>query len=204
MKYSRTRPPTDRKLSNQLLLAGWKKLKEPTNLGMAIVQSVPFMLINGLIFMVIAFYLYPPLKELLNSKHGFSFNFEINAHLLMQIAAVFIFMAIHELLHACFIPNVLKSNKTFLGINGLIGFVSTTESIKKSRFIIISIAPLILLSVILPFVLSVFGLLSVFTLFLCLINAMGSCVDCLTTFNVATQVSRNSYVVSNGSETYFK
>jgi hypothetical protein len=206
MKYIKKIPTSDKELSNKLISDGWKKLKEPSNLGMATLLSVPFMLINGIIFMVIVFCLYPPFKDFFNnSKDGFNITFEGNLYtLIMYIVTIFIFMSIHEFLHACFIPNVLKSDKIYWGINAFVGFVYTTEKIKKSRFLIISIMPFILLSVILPFILNIFGWLNGFTIFLCLINAMGSCVDCLNICIVGIQVPSGSYIVNNGFETYFK
>lgn len=204
MKYVKRIPSTDKELRDKLLSNGWTKLKEPSNLGIATLLSVPFMFINGIISMVIIFYLYPPLKELFNSNHSFSITFTVNLFTLIYIVITFVFMTIHEFLHACFIPNILKSHKVYWGINGLFGFVYTTEVIKKSRFLIISIMPFLLLSIILPFILKVLGWLNGFTIFLCFINAMGSCVDCLTICIVATQVPSGSYIVNNGLETYFK
>ncbi|WP_097028382.1 DUF3267 domain-containing protein [Clostridium peptidivorans] len=204
MRYAKKIPSTDKELRDKLLSNGWRKLKEPSNLRTATLLSVPFMFINGIIFMVIAFYLYSPLKEVFNSKNGFSINFTVNLSALIYVVIIFAFMTIHEFLHACFIPNVLKSDKTYWGINGCFGFVYTTEKIKKSRFLIISIMPFILLSGILPFILNILGLLNWFTIFLCLINAMGSCVDCLSICIVGMQVPSGSYIVNNGFETYFK
>jgi len=204
MKYVKKIPPTDKELSNKLLLYGWKKLKEPSNLLTATLLSIPFMFINGFISMAIAFYLYPPLKEVLISKKEFSITFTVDLFTLIYVVIILVFMVIHEFLHACFIPNMLKSDKTFWGINGLCGFVCTTEKIKKNRFLVISIMPLILVSVILPFILNILGLLNGLTIFLCLINAMGSCVDCLNICIVATQVPSGAYIVNNGFETYFK
>ncbi|KAJ50156.1 hypothetical protein BD780_000942 [Clostridium tetanomorphum] len=204
MKYVKKTPSQDKELSIKLISEGWTKLKEPPNLTIATLLSLPFAFINGIIFMAIAFYLYPPLGELFNNENGFSIKFTINLFTLIYAIIIFIFMAIHEFLHACFIPNVLKSDEIYWGINGFFGFVYTTEKIKKGRFLIISIMPFILLSVILPFILNVLGWLNGFTIFLCLINAMGSCVDCLNMYLVAIQVPKGSYIVNNGFETYFK
>ncbi len=204
MQYLKKIPSTDKELSTKLISEGWNKLKEPSNLGIAILLSVPFMFINGIISMVISFYLYPPLKELFNSKHGFSITFTVNLFTLIYVVIIFMFMTIHEFLHACFIPNVFKSDRIYWGINGFLGFVYTTEKIEKNRFLIISIMPFILLSVILPFIINFLGWLNGFTIFLCLINAMGSCVDCLNMCLVAIQVSKGSYIINNGFETYFK
>lgn len=204
MRYVKKMPSTDKELSNKLMSDGWTRLKEPPSLVMATLLSVPFMLVNGAISIIIAIYLYPPLKDFLNSGEGFSLAFTVNLLALTYVPVIFIFMAIHEFLHACFIPNVLKSDKTFWGINGFFGFVSTTEKIKKGRFLIASVMPFILLSVIMPFILNILGWLNAFTIFLCLLNAMGSCVDCLNMCLVAVQVPNDSYIVNNGFETYFK
>lgn len=200
MKYIKNIPQVDKKISNELLTDGWKKLKEPNNLRKAMLLSLPFMIINGSIFIVIILYLYSPLKEILNYiDNGFPFSFN-----LLHIVSFYLFMVSHEFLHALFIPNVFKSKKIFWGIKPLYAFVYTTEKIKKSIFIIISIIPLLLLSIILPFILNILGWLNWFTILLCLINAMGSSVDCLNIFLVATQVPKGGYVVSNGYETYYK
>jgi len=204
MKYIKKIPIADKALGNELISEGWKKLKEPSNLIISILLSVPFMFINAFIFIVIASYLYPPLKELLNNEQPPSLSITINIFSLIYVAIIFAFMTVHEFLHACFIPNGLKSDKTYWGINGLFGFVFTTEKIKKGRFLIISIMPFILLSVILPFILNIFGLLNGFIIVLCLLNAMGSCVDCLNMCLIAIQVPNGSHIMNNGFETYFK
>lgn len=204
MRYTRKLPSTNKELSNKLVSEGWSKLKEPSNLGIAILLSVPFMLINCAISIAIAFYLYPPLKDLFNNEQGFSISFTLNLFTLIYVFIILIFMALHEVIHACFIPNILKSDKTFWGINMFYGFVFTTEKIKKDRFLIISIMPFILLSLILPFILNILGWLNGYTFLLCLINAGGSSVDCLNIFLVKIQVPKGSYIVNNGFETYFK
>ena len=197
-------PSTDKGLSERLKTDAWEKLKEPSNLGIAILLSVPFIFINGAISMIIAFYLYPPMGEFLNNEQGFNITFKIDLSVILLVFAILIFMAIHEFLHACFIPNVLKSDKTYWGINGILGFVFTTEKIKKGRYLLISIMPFFMLSILLPFVLYVLGLLNGYIVFLCLINAMGSCVDCMTMCLVTVQVPNGAYIINNGFETYFK
>lgn len=204
MRYIKKIPTTDKNLSNKLISDGWKKLKEPSNLVVATLLSIPFMIINAIISITIAYYLYAPLKEFLISDNRFRITMRTDLITLIYIIAIFLFMAIHEFIHAFFIPNVLKSDKTYWGINMLFGFVYTTERIKKSRYMLICIMPFLLLSIILPFILNSFGWLNWFTLFLCLINSAGSCVDFLNMCIVAIQVPNGSFIVSNGMETYFK
>lgn len=191
-------------MGNELISEGWTKLREPSNLIISILLSVPFMYINAVIYMAIASYLYPPLKELLNGEQAPSLSITVNLFSLIYVAIIFVFMAAHEFFHARFIPNGLKSDKTYWGINGFFGFVFTTEKIKKGRFLIISIMPFILLSIILPFILNILGLLNGYSILLCLMNAMGSCVDCLNMCLVAIKVPNGSHIMNNGFETYFK
>jgi len=79
-----------------------------------------------------------------------------------------------------FIPNFIKSDKVCwaIALNG--GFMVMTEKISKSRFIIISIMPLII------------------------VNAMASSVDILNLFLIVFQAPQNSYILNNGFETYVK
>ncbi|MDS1004483.1 DUF3267 domain-containing protein [Clostridium sporogenes] len=203
MRYTKKMPCTDKELSKKLISQGWTKLKEPNNLAIAILMSIPFMIINALISIFISYHLFNPLKEFLISEKGFKLQFTIKPSIFVYIIIIFLFMTIHEFIHAFFIPNVLKSDKTYWGINAFCGFVFTTEKIKKVRFIIISIMPFILLSIILPFILNILGWLNWFTVLLCLINSMGSSVDLLNICLVAIQVPKGSYIINNGFETYF-
>ncbi|MDU6878314.1 DUF3267 domain-containing protein [Clostridium tepidum] len=203
MRYTKKMPHTNKELSEKLISQGWTKLKEPNNLAIAILISTPFMIINAFISIFISYYLFHPLKEFLIDDKGFKIQFTIRPSILLYIVIIFLFMTLHEFIHGIFIPNVLKSDKTYWGINAFCGFVFTTEKIKKVRFIIISIMPFILLSIILPFILNVLGLLNWFTVLLCLINSMGSSVDLLNICLVALQVPKGSYIINNGFETYF-
>jgi len=64
--------------------------------------------------------------------------------------------------------------------------------------------PFILLSIVLPFILKLLGLLNGFTIALCVINAIGSSVDCFNILLILNQAPKDSYIVNNGTETYFK
>ncbi|MFZ7120170.1 MAG: DUF3267 domain-containing protein [Eubacteriaceae bacterium] len=205
MRYVKKIPETDKELSKYLISQGWTKLKEPSNFLTATLLSVPFMLVNAIIFMIFAYNLYTPLQEFLNNDQGFSFTLRCNTYsLIMYVIAIYVFVIAHEFIHACFIPNIFKSDKTCWGINIFAGFVCTTEKIKKGRAIVISIMPFILLSILLPLILNVFGWLNGYVLFLSLINAFGSSVDFLNLCIVAVQVPNGSYIISNGFETYYK
>lgn len=204
MKFAKKIPPTDKELSIKLKSSGWKLIKEPKSVGIATLLSLPFALLLGAVTLIVTYWLNPSIYEFLNIEHGFGFSFSINLFTLLYVFGVLVLMLLHEFLHAVFIPNFFKSNKTHWGINGVFGFVATTEKLKKDRFIIISLVPYLLLSVLLPFVLYAFGLLNSYTVFLCLINAMGSCVDFLIICLIGFQVPKDAYIISNGFETFYK
>ncbi len=111
---------------------------------------------------------------------------------------------IHELIHLVFVPGFLVSDKTFLGITYFGGFVYSEEAISKSRYILITLAPFVLLSIILPGILWALGLLNPLAKVLILLNAMSSGVDMLTLVLVLIQVPEDVYFTSNGIRTYWK
>ena len=203
MKYVHKMPSTDMEFSKDLLNNGWTKIKEPSNIALATLYSMPFAFLLGGIVLLITFFLNPSVFHFLQ-KDSLAFTLTLNLFTILYIIAILAFMALHEFIHALFIPHFISSNKTFWGLNGLFGFVCTAEPLKKSRFIIISMMPCVILSFLLPFVLNSFGLLNGYTMFLCLFNAMGSCVDFLNILLIAFQVPKGSTIINNGFETFYK
>ncbi|WOX54913.1 DUF3267 domain-containing protein [Methanoculleus palmolei] len=204
MRFARSIPLTDKGLRIQLLSSGWKRIKEPANLRAATLLSLPFAFILGAITLAITYGLDPSIYAFLRDGQRFSVTIPFNLSTLLFILAAPLFISAHELIHAAFIPNVMRSDKTFWGINGVFGFVFTTEEIEKGRFLIISIMPYLILSVMLPYILSIFSWLNGYTIFLCLLNAMGSCVDFLNAGLIVIQVPSGATIVNNGFETYYK
>ena len=123
---------------------------------------------------------------------------------LQDIAYLIGLIFIHEIIHLVFVPGFLVSDKTFLGITYFGGFVYSEEEISKSRYILITLAPFILLSIILPGILGALDLLNPLAKVLILLNAMSSGVDMLTLVFVLIQVPADVYFTSNGIRTYWK
>ena len=123
---------------------------------------------------------------------------------LQDVAYLIGLVFIHELIHLVFLPGLLVSDKTFLGITYFGGFVYSEEEISKSRYILITLAPFILLSIILPGILGALDLLNPLAKVLILLNAMSSGVDMLTLVLVLIQVPADVYFTSNGIRTYWK
>ncbi|CEP79960.1 hypothetical protein QJR30_05525 [Paraclostridium sordellii] len=126
MKYTKYLPKTDKNLSNQLLTDGWKKIKEPSNLTLATLISIPFMILCSIIFLGLMFYINPDYKNFFKFSDCISFTIQINLKTLLFLVGIYLFTLLHELIHAVFIPNALKSDKVYFGVRLLYGFVYTS------------------------------------------------------------------------------
>jgi hypothetical protein len=192
-------PNSDEKTHLNLINNGWIQLKEPKTLLIASIVSIPLMLINILIS-IGAINIFSPITL---NELGFSGDsFEITIHL-SAIIGFFLTLIIHEIIHLILIPNFLKSKKTFIGLTPFAGFVYSEEEISKTRYLIISIAPFIILSIFLPLILGLLGLLTTTLKVLIILNAAGSSVDILL-FLLLTQVPKDSVLRSNGMKTYWR
>ncbi|NQF14940.1 DUF3267 domain-containing protein [Brevibacillus sp. HB1.3] len=184
----------------ELLRNEWVPLKEPQSLGMATLLSIPFMLINALIaFGIIHIFSPITLQDLGLTSDSLSISIDFSV-----IFSLLALVIIHECLHLIFIPNFLRSEKTWMGLTLFGGFVATEEKIPKARYILITVAPFILISVMLPFLLGFLGLFTTVLKFMILINAIASSVDMLNLFLVMKQVPKQASLISNGQKTYWK
>ncbi|WP_338323605.1 DUF3267 domain-containing protein [Halobacillus salinus] len=113
-------------------------------------------------------------------------------------------IVIHELLHLVFVPNFIKSDKTYIGLTYFGGYVLTEESIAKSRYLLVTVAPFVILSILLPITLGLLGILTPLLKVLILINAMASSVDILNLILLLTQVPKAAVLKNNGTKTYWK
>lgn len=120
------------------------------------------------------------------------------------IIYVYLLILFHEVFHLILIPNFMQSEGTCFGIKPWGGFDFTTEKLSKRRFLLISLGPFLALSVILPIILGFLGLLHGFLVFLVFLNATASSVDTLNAFLILIQVPKNTIIVNNGFESYYK
>ncbi|WMJ23999.1 DUF3267 domain-containing protein [Paludicola sp. MB14-C6] len=202
MKYVKQIPKTDFTLSNALQIVGWKRIKEPKNVLIATLISIPILLVNAFLTGGLFYILFPQVKELFRIT-SFSFTISI-LDIVVYCTASVVVLTVHEFFHAIWIPHFIQSDKTVWGITLLGGFVATTEKLSKARFIVISLFPFFALSILLPVILSLFNLYHPLFLFICILNAMGSCVDILNLILIAFQVPRKAAIINNGFETYYK
>ncbi|WP_026561837.1 DUF3267 domain-containing protein [Bacillus sp. J37] len=200
MKILKKLPNSKENIHMDLITNGWVPMKEPKNVVSAILLSVPLMLVNAILTIgVINIFSTISLSDF--GQTSDSFTLTINLSVILWL---FLLLILHEFLHLIFIPNFIKSDKTFVGITMFGGFVITEEALSKSRYILITIAPFIIISVILPLLLSVFGLLTPILKFLILLNSLASSVDMLNLLLIIKQIPKNAILKSNGPYTYWK
>ena len=203
MKYIKKIPQENIAVTEEYLQNGWKVLKEPSSLGITIASAMP---ISIILMMLTVFYfmlLFPEKMNIIDAN-GLSIEFTINLKSLLYVVGVLIYTFLHEMIHALTIPNAIYSKKTYWGINGCFGFVYSEEEIKKVRFILVSIMPLVILTFVIPLVCKIFDFYHWFLLLLCIINAGGACVDIFNIILVAKQVPSRGMIVSNGMKTLYK
>lgn len=202
MKFARRIPQGDKNISEELLKDGWKRLKEPKSLAIAVLAAVPIMIICGFISNFIVTRFYNPIGKIIEER---SFSFTISIFdIIYFILAMLVLVIIHELLHIMFMPNFTRSDKTCFGITLFGGFAYTSEKISRSRFIVISIMPVVIISIAFPVILGVFNGFNGLIAFFIILNAASSAVDILNLILILFQVPKNGYVINNGAETYFK
>ena len=178
MKIHNKLPQSNQSLYLDLINNGWVPMKEPKNLISAILLSIPFMISAPIIsIMIIKIFSFISLNDFGLTSNSISIT--INLGIIFWLVLLLI---LHEFLHLIFIPNFIKSEKTYVGLTLFGGFVVTEEEILKSRYIFITIAPFMIISILLPFILGLSGLLTPTLKFLIILNSMASSVDLLNLF----------------------
>lgn len=193
-------PKTNEDNHNKLLDEGWTQLKEPKKISGHIALSIPFMIINFVISQFILGALAP------NMTLSFKLIGVIDIFLafITFLLITVILIVCHDLLHLLFVPNFIKSHKTYIGFAWLGGYVYSEEILSKGRACLIYIAPFVFLSIIFNFLLGFLGFYTIPILLFIMLNSIGSCVDMLGFTLIAFQVPRGAKVVNNGIYTYFK
>jgi hypothetical protein len=191
----------DKQKQRDLIASHWVKLEEPKNMLTAILASIPFMALNATITLLIAD-IFVPVSLKYFGIGGTTFSFQID--LLPLLFGVLGILVAHELIHLVCIPDFIRSDTTYMGITYVGGFVYTEEKLTRIRYIIISFAPFITISLILPLILGMLNLLSPLIVGLLLLNSLGSSVDILIALHVLYQVPSRAYLVANGKDTYWK
>ncbi|MEH7276378.1 DUF3267 domain-containing protein [Neobacillus vireti] len=200
MKIVNKLPKSNPGLHSELIKSGWVPMKEPKNVMNAILFSIPLMIVAAIISIGII----NIVSSISLSDFGLtstSISLSINLGIIFWLVFLVI---LHELLHLIFIPHFIQSEKTYVGLTLFGGFVITEEEITKSRYLFITIAPFISISIIMPLLLGVFGLLTPTLKFLIILNAIASSVDLLNLLLIMKQVPHHAILKNNGQNTYWK
>ncbi|EOR20624.1 hypothetical protein A500_16110 [Clostridium sartagoforme AAU1] len=72
-----------------------------------------------MIELILIFFLYQPFKDIIKGNSELKFELTLNLNIFVYLVAIIIFLFIHELIHAIYVPNMLKSTKTYWGFNGI-------------------------------------------------------------------------------------
>jgi len=194
-------PQINSERHSELIASNWIHIHEPKNIVSAILAAIPLMILNTLLSITVLG-IFSPLSL---ADFGIipSQTIMLTIHL-QDLAYLIGLVFIHELIHLVFIPNFLISDKTFLGITYFGGFVYSEEAISKSRYILITLAPFVLLSIILPGILGALDLLNPLAKVLILLNSISSGVDMLSLILILIQVPAGAYLTCNGMRTYWK
>jgi len=166
----------------------WNPLKESTNLWMIQLQALPFMVFNVAIIIVLMWLI------------GIRFDYNSGSMLL----AILIVIPVHELIHALFFPDKISSKQIYFGfmLKGLAAFAAYTGILNRNRFIIVLLAPFVIISFLGLLWLAIFGengLIEHIVVF----NALGSCADALGTYLILKQVPANAIIRNKGIRTYW-
>jgi hypothetical protein len=167
----------------------WTMLRESTNLWIIQLRALPFIFINA--FMTIL------ILRLLN------IHFHYNAS--AMLAACVIIIPAHELIHALFFPERLGSEKVYFGYisNGFAFYTSYIGEMKRSNLIVVMLAPLVIISLVGYLFLLTVGDNSLVE-HIILVNAIGSCVDCLGVFLILRQVPQHAFLRFKEIRTYWR
>ena len=202
MKYISKIPDTDINLNNDMISTGWKMLKEPRNLVTATLISLPISIINIYLCIFFIKLINKDLLTIINSIfYDGKFVFTIK---LVYIVYIYVYIFLHEVIHLVCIPNFANSKSTFISVKLWGGFVYTEEIISRNRYLIVTIMPFIILSFVMPIIMTLLGVNPMIILILAIVNAAGASVDVLSFILLFFQAPRNSNIKNNGIKTFYK
>ena len=193
-------PKPDKSKHANLLKDNWTPLREPKNILHSLLLSAPIMIVCALLTLAII-HIFVPLSAAYFGINTGQLSIAIDLPFIAAIVTVFI---AHELIHLLLIPGFVKSDKTYMGLTYLGLFVYTEEVLSKKRHIAISVFPFLFISILLPVLLGITGLLNPILIIVILLNSLGSSVDILSLISILSQVPSNAHLTSNGMLTYWK
>jgi len=190
MKLIFGKPPENSNFDPQL--EGWAPIKEPSPWIAQLIGIAVGALIT--VLLGVFWHLATPMRN---------FKIELGLLTLLSLVGIVVF---HELIHAIFQPGYGITSNTYLGFwpSKLLFYAHYNSVLSKQRFMIVLIAPFILLSII-PLVFCVFFQYS--STLMCaisLFNAFLACVDVFGFILIYFTVPSGSVVQNKGWKTYYK
>ncbi len=125
-------------------------------------------------------------------------NFDFQAY--KKLYLFLLIIPLHELFHLIVIPNIKNSTLGY-SWRKFIFFISTDEIFSKNRFLLVSLLPLIVLTVF-P-IITLFFLKSEFVAYFALYNLIGSGIDIIS-FSIILKLPNNPLLKFHGANLYAK
>ena len=178
----------------------WNSLKEPKNIITMIFLSFPIGAVATVLILMFSRLLGLNLELDFNTK---IFIFDIKFLFFLSVMLVIIF---HELIHAMFFPEALSSDKVLFGyIPKAMSFYAYYKGeMKKERFILSLLAPVIVISFMSLIFLYIFNLDAPFLIYISALNALFSSADILGAFLILFQVPNGAVIKNKGIKSYWK
>lgn len=128
LRYAKSIPKCDLQLKERLSKEGWAQLKEPASLLLASLISIPIMVLNGLVFLLLIYLLKPSVINFGEIQP--SIMITINLQSILYLLGAVLFFALHELIHVFLFQTGGTLIRRFSG-SALWGYLSTP--LNKSR-----------------------------------------------------------------------
>ena len=167
----------------------WFPLRESTNLWIIQFQALPFLIVNVVLITLIL--------------HLIGITFHLSLY--VMFTSFLLFIPVHELIHALYFPERLSSNNIFFGftVNGFAPFVAFFGEMKRNTYIMVLLAPFIIITLLGYIYLLLFGTNSLVE-HIIFFNAIGACADCLGVWIVLRQVPKHAVLRNKKIRTYWK
>ncbi len=191
MRVSLGPPPLDPAFDPQ---PPWRPLREPRRIVFVILLAVPLGLAAAVGFAILAFFLAP------------SGAFVLALDDPVVWLALLLLVPLHEGCHALALPSSLASPALVVGFwpRTLLAYVHYQGELTRTRFLVVALCPLMLLSVLCLAAIRFVPPLETFAFALGLFNAVGAGGDLLATALVLAQVPRNGRLRNQGWYTYWR
>lgn len=205
MKYLKKISKSNLELSNELSFKRWVKLNEPKNFKMSLLLIIPLAFTNTMLSFIVLMSFNNPIRRSINNFSNNDISKHLNLYTLIIIfISLIAIIIIHKLLHIIFIPSFRKVKGSYWK-NSVFGiYFVTKEKLLKRKYVFVSLMPFFTISIMLPVLFGVFGLINWIIIFLAIFNSLISSIDMLKLYLILVQTPRNSYIIRLKKSIYYK